>query len=142
MVKSFVVIDSANVSWERLAGEVIAIQLTTGHYYSMGGSAADIWSLLENGADLEGIVRKLAGFFQLPDSARLEIEHFLDNAHAVGLLIEGESESHKEGELPNDYERLGWIPPLLQEYTDLQDLILVDPVHDTKAVGWPELKEE
>jgi hypothetical protein len=40
-------------------------------------------------------------------------------------------------ELPDDYSRAGWIEPTLEVFTDLQDLILVDPIHDASDLGWP-----
>ena len=136
-------IDQKNVSWERLSGEVIAIQLSTGHYYSMGGTSADIWSLLAQGSNLETIIQILSSSYSLPVEAQIQIQHFLDNATAVGLLtvVEGVTPTI-EINLPDDYIRTKWVEPKLQEYTDLQDLILVDPVHDTKATGWPDLNEE
>lgn len=136
-------IDQKNVSWERLSGEVIAIQLATGHYYSMGGTSADIWSLLAQGSNLETIIQILSSSYSLPVEAQIQIQHFLDNATAVGLLtvVEGVTPTI-EINLPDDYIRTKWVEPKLQEYTDLQDLILVDPVHDTKATGWPDLNEE
>lgn len=138
----YLVIDTSSVSWERLAGEVIAIQLATGHYYSMGGVAADLWSLLEAGEDLAGILGKLSHHYEIPSEGPTQVSHFLDNAKAVGLLKEATVASNRSIELPNDHQRSEWVPPILQEYTDLQDLILVDPVHDTKPTGWPELKDE
>jgi hypothetical protein len=30
-----------------------------------------------------------------------------------------------------------WVTPQLIEYSDLQDLILVDPIHDVEESGWP-----
>jgi hypothetical protein len=139
---TYLEVDSANVSWERLAGEVIAIQLATGHYYSMGGTAADLWSLLVNGANADSIMEKMSLHFTLPDDAKTQIEHFLDNALAVGLLKERVETAQEAAALPEDHQRDTWVPPIIQEYTDLQDLILVDPVHDTKPTGWPDLKQE
>ncbi len=30
-----------------------------------------------------------------------------------------------------------FAPPRLQRYTDMQDLLLLDPIHDVDEVGWP-----
>jgi hypothetical protein len=30
-----------------------------------------------------------------------------------------------------------WIVPLLESHNDLADLMLIDPVHDVTARGWP-----
>ena len=31
-------------------------------------------------------------------------------------------------------------PPQLEKYTDMQDLVLLDPVHEVDATGWPHPK--
>jgi hypothetical protein len=32
-------------------------------------------------------------------------------------------------------------PPRLEKHTDMQDLILIDPVHEVSAAGWPHRAE-
>ena len=31
-------------------------------------------------------------------------------------------------------------PPTLSKYKDMQDMLLLDPVHDVEEAGWPEPK--
>jgi hypothetical protein len=45
-------------------------------------------------------------------------------------------------ELPDDFVRNSWNSPTLKVYKDFQDLLLVDPIHDTSLTGWPELKND
>jgi hypothetical protein len=33
-------------------------------------------------------------------------------------------------------------PPLLEKYTDMQDLVLLDPVHEVDSTGWPAPKPD
>jgi hypothetical protein len=40
--------------------------------------------------------------------------------------------------LPSD--RRDYDPPLLNSYNDLQDLALLDPIHDVEETGWPNRK--
>ena len=30
-----------------------------------------------------------------------------------------------------------FVPPTLEKYTDMQDLVLLDPVHEVDERGWP-----
>jgi hypothetical protein len=39
--------------------------------------------------------------------------------------------------LLQDYPRGKWSCPELLIFEDLQDLLLVDPIHDTGEEGWP-----
>ena len=34
-------------------------------------------------------------------------------------------------------ERVPYVPPVLEKFTDMQDLILLDPVHEVSERGWP-----
>ena len=34
-------------------------------------------------------------------------------------------------------ERLAFTPPKLERYTDMQEIILLDPVHKVDSQGWP-----
>jgi hypothetical protein len=34
-------------------------------------------------------------------------------------------------------EPSGFEPPVLEKFTDMQDLILLDPVHEVDERGWP-----
>jgi hypothetical protein len=31
-------------------------------------------------------------------------------------------------------------PPTLRKYTDMQDLLLIDPIHEVDDLGWPGVK--
>lgn len=131
-------VDNANVSWERVSGEVIAIQLNTGKYYSFSNAAADIWSLANNGVSIESVLRALQKVYTPSDVVETEVRDFISKCFAERLLIECESENELQ-DLPNDTDRSVVTSPKLTEYSDLQDLILVDPIHDVDDSGWPNL---
>jgi hypothetical protein len=38
---------------------------------------------------------------------------------------------------PAPAERATFIAPVLAVYTDMQDLLLLDPIHDVDEIGWP-----
>jgi Coenzyme PQQ synthesis protein D (PqqD) len=33
--------------------------------------------------------------------------------------------------------RLPYQPPVLNKYTDMKDMLLLDPIHDVEETGWP-----
>ena len=44
-----------------------------------------------------------------------------------------------------DIPETGSIPfdaPILKRYTDQQELLLLDPIHEVDDIGWPREKEE
>ena len=127
-----------DVSHERLDGEVIAIHLRTGRYYSMSGSAADVWSLVDAGLARQQWSRVLAEAFPGRDIDEASVDSFVAGCIDRGLVEPSADPMADEGwRLPSDYARSVWISPFLEEFDDMQDLILVDPVHDTSQLGWP-----
>jgi hypothetical protein len=126
----------ADVSHERLDGEVIAIHRRTGRYYSMSGAAADCWTLLVPGVSVEALVTGLRTAFGSDAVSVDAVRPFLDACLAAGL-VEPVDTGGAVAALPDDYARETWVDPFLEEFDDMQDLILVDPVHDTSELGWP-----
>jgi hypothetical protein len=64
-------INDPDVSAEVFDSEVLAINLRTGHYHSLRGSAVPLWSLLTSGVSVTDAARELAQFYQV-DLFRLE----------------------------------------------------------------------
>jgi len=140
----FFEINKSDVSHERLDGEVIVISLAEGLYYSFSGSAADVWWLIQEGYSPDGMVEVLSEVFELPsnDVHELGIDKFIKQALDRGLISSVEQRNVSPKPIPHDYARGIWIPPSFTEFTDLKDLILVDPIHDTTTLGWPMIRDE
>ena len=132
-----------HVLHETIDGEVIVIDLSSGTYYSLRGSAAEVWAMIHgpqgasssdvaaglavryqpNGHDIEAAVTEFLG--RLQDEGLVTVEPATDAAPAVAFSVEP-SPSPRE-----------FVAPVLDKYTDMQDLVLIDPVHDVTGAGWP-----
>jgi hypothetical protein len=135
-------VNSPRVMHETIEDEVIVIDLNTGSYYSLRASGAAIWHAVDRGLPDDEIADAVAERY---DGDRTEI------AAAVSQLLrelseEGLIESNGAGEAPpaelappaqDDRPRERFQPPVLEKHTDMQDLILLDPVHEVDARGWP-----
>lgn len=137
------VIRHKDVTHERLDGEVIAVNLLTGRYYSMTGSAADCWTAIAMTGSLTSAAGLLIDVYGADRDLTSDIADFVSACVEAGLMEQATDEVSEEatGALPADFDRTPWLPPRLEEYEDLQDLILVDPVHDTSALGWPHVED-
>lgn len=49
-----------NISWKKLQDKVVAVNLTTGTYYTMNAVASAIWNLVAEGLSPEAVAAKLA----------------------------------------------------------------------------------
>lgn len=126
----------ADVSAERLNGDVIAVNLKTGAYFTLSGPAADVWTAFTSGAPTSACLEALDEAYSIT-VPRDQIEGLLAECEEHGLITDVVAAAPQALSLPNDHERLSWARPVLEVFDDLQDLILLDPIHDTSALGWP-----
>jgi hypothetical protein len=135
-------INAPDVINETIDGEAIILHLGTGRYYSAQGCGAQAWSWLSAGIPTACVVDLLAANY---DSDRTTIEaalgRFVEQLRAEDLLAVSPSSA---AEVPRPVvppgDREPFALPLLECYTDLQDLLLLDPVHEVDAGrGWPNL---
>jgi hypothetical protein len=122
---------------ERLDGETIIINLSTGRYYSLSGPAADVYLLGCSGAPIEYWWGHLESAYLSPP-VREDVDGFISQLVEAQLIqVDPSPAKVLPANLPDDFVRGGWTVPRLEEFEDLQDLILVDPIHDTTNLGWP-----
>lgn len=125
---------------EEVDGEVIVIQLEDGNYYSLSGLGADAWPLLVNGMSPAEAAKTLtadhgAATDQLRTLvARLVSERLLEP-------VAGGEESDRTPAADHDAPKPAFDPPRLEKYSDMQDYLLIDPIHEVDEPGWPAKRE-
>ena len=131
-------IDSREVAHERLDGEVIAVHLPSGRYFSMCATSADLWFLVSSGV-VRGSWREILEKEYLSAVPQEDLDLFATMCFEFGLVKEATDDAVlvPSATLPDDMARTGWTSPTIEAFDDLQDLILVDPVHETSDFGWP-----
>lgn len=130
MTVAYKILD-AQISHNRFDDEIIAVNLATGSYFSFHNTAAELWSLLENGPATADSLS--AAFADAPESASQEIEIFLARLRDEGLLIQSAEEPVRLT------SARAYATPVVEEFDELRELLLADIVHDTDEAGWPHL---
>ena len=133
-------VNSPNVIHETIEGEVILIDLKTGTYYSLRDSGAAIWRSLEQGAGEDDIETELRSRYEASgEEIRDAVRRLLGELEREGLIRteDGEPATVSPSFSDNGSARLPFEAPVLEKHTDMQDLILLDPVHNVGAEGWP-----
>lgn len=129
------------VAHERVEDEVIAINLTTGTYFSLRDSAADVWSLLLCGADVENVSAALAAADGLDASTIVEdIRVYIAALVEAGLLIDDDGALDVAASLPTIIR--AYAAPTVERYDDMEELLLLDPIHEVDDAGWPVVSAE
>ena len=140
-------VNSPHVIHETIDGEVIVINLASGNYYSVKGSGADVWDVIQSspGADQGTITAAIAARFGRPsDDIGRDIADFLEALRREELVAATENGAGASIPPTNGagHESKPFEPPLLEKYTDMQDLVLLDPVHEVDSTGWPAPKPD
>lgn len=129
-------VNTPHIVYESFTDEVIAVSFLDGSYYSIRGAGIEIWKLLCAGADIDRIVAQLQSAYPNEPGLREAINGFLEKLlnHSLITTTEESATAPFPEILP---ELTGFIPPILEAYTDMQDLMLLDPIHEVGEDGWP-----
>jgi hypothetical protein len=131
---------------ETIEGEVIVIDLTTGSYYSLREASAAIWHSIDQGTDEAGIDEALQQRYEAPrEEIVAAVGRFLDELAGEGLIEPSDgapAAPSAPAATPQQVNgRVPFVEPLLEKHSDMQDLILLDPVHEVGPQGWPHRPE-
>jgi hypothetical protein len=138
-------INAPTVAYQNVEDEAILIQFDSGCYYSTDGLGTEILSLLRQGASAITVVEILADRYcaDLQDVYRA-VKPFIEQLGTENLVVaqpgdvvDGGSGRQSMGSTGAARPQCPIEPPVLHKYTDLQDLLLLDPIHDTDDAGWP-----
>jgi hypothetical protein len=152
-------VNTAQVVHETIDGETILIHLGSGAYYSLAGCGAEVWELLAAGAGVEEVLASTQTRYDAdPEHVAQPVRALLDELLAEELILKGASDVPSVPQPDEDgtqavslsastgdsepAARAPFVAPVLHKYTDMQQFMLVDPLHDVEQdVGWPHLKD-
>jgi hypothetical protein len=134
-------IDESRIVSETVDGEAILVNLTNGYYYSLDTPAAEIWAWLQSGRSIAEIVSAIRGRYDCSASdPEPAVRALIDSFVADELVAPfqagtgpGEVEPPRETSAP----RSPFRAPSMQRFSDMQGLLLVDPIHEVDDTGWP-----
>lgn len=125
---------SADIACEEFDGEMVILNLASGHYFALNRSAAALTTGLLQGFAIEALTSIEGAGFTAEQAA-----HFFKELTVHELV----APDHSNVPVPLDTVIRSSIngltePPTLEVHADLADLIIADPIHDSdESVGWP-----
>jgi hypothetical protein len=140
-------INGPRIIHETIEEEVVIINLDNGNYYSLDKVGAYIWAFVESGATVgeiaEAITYRCEGGRAVIENAVNQLIAELQQEDLVVLDTAKEHESiMAQVETDPETEKLSFEAPILHKYTDMQDLLLLDPIHEVDEAGWPTVKPD
>jgi hypothetical protein len=137
---------SQQVIHEKVGGETMIVRLDSGNYYSLNTTGGQVWAFIEQGVSESQIVAEFAGLYGLDKKiVEEQIEPFLKYLIVEELILpNGTSPDASAAYQSASIQRLtnSFEPPLLNKYSDMQELLILDPIHDVSDAGWPNPKSE
>ena len=122
---------------EVIDGEAIIMDLRSGLYYSSDGVGAVIWKAIEEGASHCQILDWAVATFPGDDAVAGDTAAFLQDLLTHGLI---RSITDKQSRPAIVAPKGAYGRPTLSVHDDMHDMILLDPIHDVDAAGWPTRK--
>jgi hypothetical protein len=134
------VVDARHVVHETIDDETILIHLGTGVYYSLEREGSTIWTLAAAGLPVGEIVALLQAAHPADaGTVQQAVPALVQELADEQLLVPGLPDDLPD--LPAPPPGAGFVAPALARFTDMQEFMLVDPLHEVDdAAGWPNVK--
>ena len=136
------VVRSPAVVHESIDGEAVIINLESGTYFSADGASAIAWQRIVGGASAADLAMAIAERYDGdPDGIGAAVVQFIEQLSQEGLirpaeLVEEDPAPAAAAASPAA-ARPAFSHLTLRGFTDLQELLLLDPIHEVDETGWP-----
>lgn len=132
-----------NIAHEIFEGEIIVVNLESGKYYAMRREAADIFHLCLQHASANEIASCLAASYG-GDATRIasSAQSFLAKLQHEGLLTQSPSRPGDAAPTIPTQSLAPFAEPEFEVHNDMQDLLMLDPIHEVDTAGWPVIKPQ
>src|SRR3954451_6928868 len=135
-------VNTPTVTHETIDGEAVIINLDSGNYYSLVDAGSLIWALVERGAstsEVQNLVQQTyQGDVTVIDQGVHELLEELQREDLI-VLVDAAPAADLTEVTPstNGHEKPLFNAPSLNKFSDMQELLLLDPIHDVDDAGWP-----
>ncbi|MEH2247877.1 PqqD family protein [Nostoc sp.] len=134
----------SQIVYEFFDDEVILIDLNNGKYYHLNRVGLIILKGIEQQKSLLEIIQLLfQNFINCPPDLQQVVTNFLEELQQESLIVvntevldNGNNTEVSQND-PSSESLSVFELPSLKKYTDMQDLLLLDPIHDVDDAGWP-----
>ncbi len=137
---------SSNAVFETFDDEVLVINMVSGSYFAMDEIALGVWTLLQERNSLSQIIGTTEQRYEGDPTAIAEaIKSLVGELEQEGLIVRAEEgtavpPSVASASSGDAATRPKFQKPVISKFTDMQELLLLDPIHEVDEQGWPHAK--
>lgn len=127
--------------YDMAEGQAIVINFTTGMYYGTSSLGSAVLDSLVAGADVQSVLTAVQALTGCPSDMEEQLNTFIAQLLEKEILVPAEGTG---AAVAIDASSLtDGFTLTVDEFAEVQDLILADPVHDVDVEqGWPILNEQ
>lgn len=134
-------INAPSVVAEIIDGEAVIMDLRSGRYFSAQDVGSRLWEWIEQGRSRAEMLRLLSAEYDAePTALASGVDAFIGELVRHELVMESPAATNGHPIATPDETPTGraeFAPPVLHVYTDMRDLLLLDPIHEVDEGGWP-----
>ena len=122
-------------------GQAVVINFVTGMYYGTSTLGSAVLDKLVNGASVEKILAALNAADGCPSEISAKLDAFIKALSDKEIIVSGDTDDQDV-----NFDKAAFADGFdmtLDEFAEVQDLLLADPIHDVDVEeGWPVKKDE
>lgn len=138
-MKEIYIVDKRETISEVIDNDTVIVNLQTGCYYSLNATASFIWDMLKEGSDNDSIANNYKTVFNIEyATASKDTANILSTLKNKSLI----NRTAEIADIETDFSfSIPYIEPVIEEFTDMQEMLLLDPIHEVSEDGWPYKKD-
>jgi hypothetical protein len=138
-------VNEPSVISEVIDGETIVLNFESGHYYSFNPAASEIWLRVCAGGPIAAATEWVARRFAVdPATIRPEVEDFVRRLEEEQLIRRAPDDTVPAPATAPEAAGgpvAAFSSPEFEKFTDMEELLLLDPIHEVGDSGWPRRPE-
>jgi hypothetical protein len=130
--------NTPNITSERFDDEIVVVNFESGKYHSIQGDGVTIWQWLEHAPTIDQVIAlAIEQFDGDPVEIDQAVRSFIDALKLERLAVPASAAANERWSGTRAGSRTSFRSPALATFSDMQELLWLDPIHEVDESGWP-----
>jgi hypothetical protein len=131
-----------NIISDLFGEEVVLVNLESGMYFSLRTTATQAWIRLQNNYSIDEIIEELGNLYEVTnEELSKQTNDFIQGLIDKKLIKLSDATEKKPVAINDNQQKVAFMPIVLEVFSDMQEILILDPVHDVDKSGWPISKD-